>query len=37
MSVRLYESMYESDIIVSSPLSIRKATGLQKTEDENEP
>lgn len=37
MSVRLYESMYESDIIVSSPLSIRKATGLQKTEDEATP
>lgn len=33
MQPRLFESMFESDIIVASPIGIRILTGLQKSDD----
>ena len=36
MRPRLFESMFESDVIVASPIGIRILTGLQKSEDLNE-
>ena len=36
MRPRLYDSMFESDIIVASPIGIRILTGQQKSEDLDE-
>lgn len=36
MRPRLFESMFESDIIVASPIGLRILTGLQKSEDKDE-